>query len=44
MTTFPPSCQRSPSKSEGVLRNASVEWREVEEGKAGREALRRSAR
>ena len=28
--------------NEDVLKNASVEWREVEEGREGREALRRS--
>ena len=30
--------------NEDVLKHASVEWRQVEEGKGGREALRRSAK
>ena len=29
--------------NEDVLKHASVEWREVEEGKAARETLRRAA-
>ena len=30
--------------NEDVLRNASVEWKQIEERKDGREALRRSAK
>jgi hypothetical protein len=30
--------------NEDILKNASVEWKPIEEGKDGREALRRSAK